>query len=108
MGDTVEKCLSNSDLGGSKELSPGEVGRRFEPECGVKKHNERIHRESAYADSHLNLPFSFSKPKKFGRREIKKCSKCGKRIYTSINTVGFICKNCGKFVIAERTIIDDR
>jgi len=107
MGDTVEKLLSNLDLEGSKELRPGEIGRRFEPECGVKKHNERIHRESAYADSHLNLPFSFSKPKKPGRKEIKKCSGCGKLIHTSINTVGFICNNCGKFVTAERTTTDD-
>ena len=108
MSDTVEKSILNSNLGGSRELFPGEVGRRFEPEGGVKKLNERIHRESSYIDSNSNLPFSFSKPKKSGRKEIKKCSSCGELIHTSINTVGFICRNCGKFVTAERVGIDDR
>ena len=102
-----EKSILNADLGGSKELSAGEVGRRYEPEGGLKNHRERIHKESAYADSNLNLPFEFSKPKKSGRQELKRCYECGEAIYTSINTVGFICKNCGKFVTAERIDEDD-
>ena len=104
---SFEKSILNSNLGGSKELSPGEVGRRYEPEGGLKRHRERIHKESAYADSNLNLPFEFSKPKKSGRQELKRCYECGEAIYTSINTVGFICKNCGKFVKAERIDRDD-
>jgi len=97
----IENSFAGCDLGGSRELSPGEVKRRYEPEGGLKKHRERIHKESVYADSNLNLPFKFSKPKKLGRREIKRCSECGKQIHTSINTVGFICTNCNKFVKVE-------
>ena len=107
MGD-FEKGILNSDLGGSKELSAGEVGRRYDPESGLKKHNDKIHKESACSDSNSNLPFEFSKPKKTGRRELKRCYECGEVIYTSINTVGFICKSCGKFVTAERINRDDR
>ena len=106
--DTIEKSLADSNLGGSRELPPGEVERRYEPVGGLKKHNDRIHKESSYADSNLNLPFSFSKPKKIGRREAKRCSNCGSLIYTSINTVGFICKSCGKYAKAERVDVDDR
>jgi len=89
------------NLGGSKELSAGTMNRRFEPIDGLKKHNERIHRESKYVDSNLNLPFSFSKPKKSGRTEVKKCSGCGKLVLVPINTVGMICKECGKFEKVE-------
>ena len=89
------------NLGGSKELSAGSTARRFEPVGGLKKHNERIHRESACADSNLNLPFSFSKPKKSGRTEVKKCSGCGELVLVPVNTVGIICRECGKFEKVE-------
>ena len=36
--------LKNVDLG-IGELSPGVTKRRWEPEGGINKHNERIHRE---------------------------------------------------------------
>ena len=90
-----------NNLGGSKELPAGSTDRRFEPVGGLKKHNERIHRESTHADSNLNLPFSFSKPKKSGRAEVKKCSGCGKLVLVPINTVGIICRECGKFEKVE-------
>jgi len=90
------------NLGGSKELPAGSTGRRFEPIGGLKKHNERIHRESSYVDSNLNLPYSFSKPKKSARAEVKRCVGCGKLVHVSINTVGIICKECGTYKKVEK------
>ena len=78
------------------ELSPGSTPRRWEPEIGINKHREKIHRESKYADNHKNLPFSFSKPKKVGRRTLFACSECGHVIYTGVNAVGMICPECKK------------
>lgn len=80
------------------ELSPGTTGRRWEPEAGVNKHNEKIHRESRYADEHKDLPFTFSKPKKAGRRQYMECDTCGYIVYVSINTVGIICNECKSYV----------
>lgn len=83
---------------GIGELRPGAMPRRFEPECGVGKLNERIHRESKFADTHKNLPFSFRKPiKPKGRSSIIKCDNCGKLSYGNTNTVGIICSECKKF-----------
>lgn len=97
MGD---KFKIEGDLG-TGELSPGTIGRRWEPEGGVKKHNERIHRESSYVDANMNLPFTFSKPKKGGKRQYMKCSKCGHIVYVSVNTVGIICKECSTYSSVE-------
>lgn len=83
---------------GIGSLSPGATKRRWEPVGGVNKHNERIHRESKYADEYKNLPFTFSKPKKSGRRQYMECSECGNVVYVSINTVGIICKECNAYV----------
>jgi len=83
---------------GIGELSPGSTKRRWEPEGGINKHNERVHRESNYIDHHKNLPFTFSKPKRGGRKQYMKCAKCGKIIHVSINTVGIICNNCKAYV----------
>ena len=91
----VSKALKQQSV--SSELSPGSVGRRYEPECGVRKHNERIHKESKFADDNKNLPFSFSKPKKSGRTSFVECDNCGHVTAASINTVGKICSNCKKF-----------
>ncbi len=90
----------DGDLG-IGELSPGTIKRRWEPEEGVGKHKEKIHRESKYADEFKNLPFKFSKPQKVGRKHYVKCSKCGNIYYVSINTVGIICKNCNAYVSIE-------
>ena len=86
------------------ELKPGAIPRRWEPSEGIKKHNERIHRESKYIDNNINLPFKFSKPKKTGRRSVFECEKCGNRIYISINTVGIICLECKKFVKVKEVV----
>ena len=86
---------------GIGELYPGTTERRWEPEGGLKNHQERIHRESRYVDEHKNLPFEFSKPRKTGSRKYMKCSKCGHIVYVSVNTIGIICKECNAYVSVE-------
>jgi hypothetical protein len=86
----------DGDLG-IGELSPGTTERRWAPEGGIRKHNERIHRESKFVDSHGNLPFTFSKPKKPGRRKYVKCKGCGHISHVSVNTIGIICKECNAY-----------
>ena len=90
----------NEDLG-IGELSPGSTPRRWEPEGGVNRLNERIHKESKHIDEYGNLEFSFSKPKRVGKRCWKRCVKCGKTSYVSINAVGIICPNCHSYVSIE-------
>jgi hypothetical protein len=102
--DTVKKVKSApSDFG---ELSPGTTGRRYEPEGGVGKHNERIHRESRYVDEYKNLPFTFSKPKRALRAVYYKCPDCEYIHRGNINTYGLICPECHKFVILEEVETD--
>lgn len=85
-----------SDIGVG-ELRPGATKRRWEPECGINKHNERIHKESKQSDG-SNLPFSFRKPlKSKGSFAIIKCNNCGNITSGSTITVGIICKKCGKY-----------
>ncbi len=83
------------------ELSPGATKRRWEPEIGINKHNEKIHRESRHADEHKNLPFTFSKPRKAGRQKLVKCVECGTMYYIGINTVGVVCNECHKYCSVE-------
>jgi len=86
-----------SDIG-IGELRPGAMPRRFEPEIGVGKLNEKIHKESKFADTHKNLPFSFRKPLKAkGRSAVVKCDNCGKLSHGNSTTVGIICSGCKKF-----------
>ena len=83
---------------GVGELRPGATPRRWEPEGGVKKLNERIHKESRFADTHKNLPFSFRKPPKaVGRNTVLVCNNCGAYISGTSATVGVICRSCNKF-----------
>lgn len=92
----ISKGLAKEPL--NQVLTPGATPRRYEPECGVQKHNERIHRESKYADSHKNLPFSFRKPPKpKGRSTYVKCDNCGHITTGTTATVGIICVECNKF-----------
>jgi ribosomal protein S27E len=78
-------------------LDPGSP-RRFEPTLGLKKHNERIHKESKQATDYKNLPFSFRKPPKpKGRHAYLQCDNCGHITTGSTATVGIICNNCKKF-----------
>lgn len=86
------------DDAGIGELRPGVTPRRWEPEGGVGKLNERIHRESKQIDTHKNLPFSFRKPyKPLGRNSIVQCDNCGSITHGTSATVGIICKKCSKF-----------
>lgn len=97
---------SFGDLGVG-ELRPGATGRRWEPEGGVNKLNNRIHKESKFADSHKNLPFSFSKPiKPKGRPLLVECDNCGNITYVTTATVGIICSHCNKFsTVTEVTFV---
>lgn len=100
MSDDFTRDLLNTDTGKS-ELSPGAIGRRWEPEEGLQKYRERIHRESKYADDNKNLPFTFSKPKKKKRSALVKCKNCGYVFSATVETVGVICRNCKKFSSTE-------
>lgn len=104
--EDLSKAIKNSDLGGSRELTPGSVGRRYEPAGGVENHNKRIHKESKWVDDNKSLPFSFSKPKRAARRKVAKCQNCGHVKSVNINTVGVICSNCKQFAKVEE--IDDQ
>ena len=95
----VKKHISKKSV--STELSPGKTGRRYEPAGGVAAHNKRIHRESAAADKHGNLPFTFGKPKKVARNKVVACKNCGDILSASINTVGVICSNCKQYSSVE-------
>jgi len=79
---------------GTGELSPGVTKRRWEPEGGINKHREKIHKESKYSDHNKNLPFSFSRPKKSGSKQYMECTNCGHIVHVSVNTVGIICNEC--------------
>jgi len=87
------------------ELKPGATPRRWEPEDGIKKHIEKIHKESKFTDNNKNLPFSFSKPKKLGRRSIFKCAECDYVISASVNAVGLICPECKKFTKIKEVLL---
>jgi hypothetical protein len=92
----VAKGIQQTPL--NQELPAGSTPRRWEPEEGVKKLNERIHKESKAADDWKNLPFSFRKPPKaMGRNTAVKCDSCGHITHGTTATVGMICTSCGKF-----------
>ena len=78
------------------ELAPGSTPRRWVPEGGLRKHRERIHRESKISDDHKNLPFTFSKPKKDKRADYFACVECGRYFSAPINTIMCACPNCKK------------
>jgi predicted Zn-ribbon and HTH transcriptional regulator len=88
------------------ELNPGSTPRRWDPPGGIKAHNEKIHRESKFADDHKKLPFTFSKPAKGRKIEDFRCVECGRIFSASKNTVMCICPDCKKLTKAER-ISDD-
>lgn len=93
----ISKHLSKSDLGGAKELPAGVTPRRYEPATGLKRHNERIHRESKVMDKHGNLPFTFSKPKKEAASKLVACVNCNYTTVATKNTIGIICPQCKQF-----------
>jgi len=83
-----------SDLGGSRELNPGEMGRRYEPVGGLNRHKARISRDLAAAG---DLPFKFSKPRKDKKCKPVQCVKCGTVYIAGVHTIGIICKVCNSF-----------
>lgn len=95
----ISKAIKNAEI--KQRITPGSVGRRYEPECGLKKYREKIHKESKFADDNKNLPFTFSKPNKPKRSKTVKCCNCGNISTANINTVGIICSNCNQFSAVE-------
>jgi hypothetical protein len=94
----------DGDIG---ELKPGSTPRRWEPEEGVGKLNNRIHNESKKFDTHSNLPFTFSKPSKStSRKKYVECSNCGTTKQVGVNCSGVICKNCNKFATVKEVNFD--
>lgn len=82
---------------GWQELSPG-AKRRWEPEGGIKKHNERIHKESKQFDK-KDLPFTFRKPKKsLGSATYIECPYCSKGLSITSKTVMVVCSGCSKLI----------
>ena len=82
----------------NQELSPGSTDRRWVPPGGLRKHREKIHSESKFADNNKDLPFTFSKPKKpNGRGTYIKCDNCGYITSGTTVTVGIVCPECKKF-----------
>lgn len=90
----IKKHIDKTNIG---ELSPGSASRRYEPVSGLRKHNEKIHRESKIADKYKNLPFSFSAPKKSPAPRLVACDNCGYTAVANKNTVGMICPQCKEF-----------
>ncbi len=78
------------------ELSPGVTGRRWIPEGGERKHNEKIHRESKFADDHKNLLFELSGPPRRGKHILYECVECGHRLSARKNIVMVVCSGCKK------------
>ncbi len=101
----LKKVIAEEPM--NQELPAGATPRRYEPEVGVGKHNERIHRESRYADDHKNLPFSFRKPfKSKGRSVYIQCDACGHITAGTTVTVGMICKECNEFSLVSEVELD--
>lgn len=71
------------------------------PEKGLRKHQEKIHRESKIADQ-KNLPFTFSGPKRSGKQIWFRCVECDHVFLASKNTVMVICRECKKLTKVER------
>lgn len=94
----LSKGIQESSVGNKQLLDAGTTGRRYTPNGGVEKHNARIHRESDVVDRKGNMPFSFSKPKKYlVDNRVVECSNCGAIKAVNKNTVGIICRHCGKY-----------
>lgn len=64
-------------------------------DMGARKYREKIHKESALADSTKNLPFKFSKPRKDKPSRLRlECSGCGKEFAITEDTRVVICSGC--------------
>jgi len=100
----LAKGIRNAQI--NKELEPGVTPRRYEPVSGLKKHNERIHRESKLMDGN-NLPFTFRKPPKpIGSTAYIQCDNCGHITVGTTATVGVICVECRTFSSVSEVTFD--
>lgn len=100
--EDVAKSVKQTPL--NQELSPGSTPRRYEPATGIKRHRERIHKESKAMDG-KNLDFTFSKPwKPKGPSAILSCDKCGYRFSGTAVTVGVICPECKQFSTVSEVV----
>lgn len=99
----VQKHLDANPLNQRSVGAP----RRYEPAGGVQKHNERIHRESSYADSHKNLEFTFRKPPKpKGSSAVVQCDNCGYVTSGTTATVGIVCPECHQYSSVSEVVYD--
>ena len=110
MNDIMVRDFSKTILNEPvRQELPAGSPRRYEPDTGVRKHNERIHRESKYADDWKNLPFSFKKARKpFGGSVVLRCDNCGHITTGTTATVGIICDACKKFSSVTEITENDR
>jgi hypothetical protein len=98
----LNRKLSEENI--STKLPPG-TARRWEPECGVGRHEERIRKETKFARDHKNLPFSVQKPPKpRGNKVYISCDACGYLTSATSVTVGIICPECKQFSTVTEVI----
>jgi predicted Zn-ribbon and HTH transcriptional regulator len=98
----VSKYVKQTSL--NQELTPGSTPRRYEPNGGLRRHRERIHKESKAVDD-KNLDFTFSKPwKRKGATAVLACDGCGYRLSGTVVTVGIICPECKEFSTVSEVV----
>jgi uncharacterized membrane protein len=62
---------------------------------GTKAYREKIHKETKFARDHKNLPFTFSKPKKYKSNNVLFiCPVCEDEIFITEDTIMVICDRC--------------
>lgn len=71
----------------------GSGTRRWIPEGGIQKHNERIRKESKHADQ-KNLPFTFSRPPRRTCHDYFECVGCGNIMSLPRNSIMVVCSGC--------------
>ena len=102
----LTKALSKEKIG--SDLEAGATDRRYEPAQGVTKHNERIHKESKVIDQ-KGMPFSFSKPPKTIKRQVKKvCTNCDREVSVAPNCIGMICSHCKTYASVKEVEVEGR
>jgi len=74
--------------------------RRWIPEGGIGKHNDKIRKESKIADS-KNLPYTISRPPIRKSYTWFECEKCGHVFNAPKGTIMVICSECNKLTNAR-------
>jgi len=70
-------------------------GRRWIPEDGLRKHRDKIHRESKIADT-KNLPYTITRPPVRKSFVWFECVECGRSFSAAKNTCMIVCPECKK------------